>query len=228
MQTTSLRDLKPGKVAFSASISAPVQVNFASSPAITASALNLTASAAPQAHWRICHQRRRKSIAAWDELDVAVNRLCKFACKYGYRPELICSTSDAPDGDEPLEEGYDPQEYYDYSDVRWHNEQKCVLSKDKSLRDVSVEMCKDVCQDKLDEAAEEGRTTNWGCLGFWPLEKPIPWEQPPDASSPAAAGVCLCDNWLLNELADTIVEAIPAIAQVIFHSTLICTIALKS
>jgi hypothetical protein len=51
-------------------------------------------------------------------------------------------------------------------------------------------------------------------MGFWPLDKEIPWERPPGASSPAAPGQCLCDNMFINELADTVIEALPMIAQV--------------
>ena len=61
----------------------------------------------------------------------------------------------------PVEVG-DDNEYFNYTDARWQNSQKCVLFKDPKYRDVSVNMCKPVCQDALDEAKEEGRTSN--CL----------------------------------------------------------------
>lgn len=122
-------------------------------------------------------------VVAWDPFDVDLNRLCKFACKYGYCPDDVCTTLSIDGGEGEGEDGGpvtvdDPNNYYDYAAVRWENSQKCVIFKDPKYRDVSVNMCKPVCQAQLDEAADEGRTSNYGCLGFYPLDKPIPWEKP--------------------------------------------------
>jgi hypothetical protein len=159
-------------------------------------------------------EKKGVNVIAWDESDVDLNRLCKFACRYGYCPDDVCTTPvEGPDMSGPVEVG-DDNEYFNYTDARWQNSQKCVLFKDPKYRDVSVNMCKPVCQDALDEAKEEGRTSNYGCMGFFPLNKEIPWEKPPGTSTAAAPGQCLCDNWLLNEIADTVLEALPMIAQV--------------
>lgn len=88
-----------------------------------------------------------------------------------------------------------------------------MIWKDGSNRENEMQACKKVCKDELEAAAEEGRTTNYGCMGFWPGEKTIPWYQAPGGSAMTPRR-CLCDSWILNELADTILKALPMIAQV--------------
>jgi len=161
------------------------------------------------------------NIVAWDELNVELNRLCIFACRYNYCPEEICTTPiDGPDESGPhgfgedFGNGEDPG-YYNKTAAKLANDQACIIYKDPAYNDVSKKQCKPICQDALDEAAEEGRTSNYGCIGFYPMEKSIPWERAPGAGSQLIApGKCLCDNFLLNELADTVLEAMPMIAQV--------------
>ncbi|PVH83223.1 carbohydrate-binding module family 24 protein [Cadophora sp. DSE1049] len=155
----------------------------------------------------------KPDVIAWDELDVDLNRLCKFACTHGYCPEDTCTVVD-PEPDENDPETVDENNVYDENNIRWQNSQKCVIFKDPKYRDVSVNMCKPVCQDALDEAKEEGRTSNYGCMGFFPLNKEIPWEKPPGVGFWSAPGQCICDNMLLNEIADTVLEALPMIAQI--------------
>lgn len=100
--------------------------------------------------------------------------------------------------------------------ARWANQMICQIYKDPKYRDVGPRQCKNTCQQQLDDAAKEGRTSNYGCMGFFPLDQPVPWVKPPGIQDWTAGGRCLCDNYLLNELADTVMEALPVIAQVGF------------
>jgi hypothetical protein len=65
---------------------------------------------------------------------------------------------------------------------------------------------------KVDAAIKEGRTTNWGCISTYQGTGPTPWSPVPNGF--VTPGRCLCDNWLMNEIADTVLEAMPMIAQV--------------
>lgn len=77
------------------------------------------------------------------------------------------------------------------------------------------EPCRAVCKPVLDAAAAEGRTSNFGCVAPpTPLNQDIPWRPEPGTKRLAVVGECTCDNWLVNELADTILAAMPVIAQV--------------
>ncbi|KAI0385605.1 glycoside hydrolase family 18 protein [Hypomontagnella monticulosa] len=156
-------------------------------------------------------------IIAWDEQDVDLNRLCKFACKYGYCPEDICTTvvKDA-DEDGIVEIGDDPDNpnWYDYEAARMANGENCQIFQDPAYRDSSAAQCYPTCYPKLQEAKEEGRTSNYGCVGFYPLDKPIPWTKLPGSSVIYAPAKCSCDNYLVNYIADTIIEALPIIAQI--------------
>ena len=51
-------------------------------------------------------------------------------------------------------------------------------------------------------------------MGWFPLGEAIPWENPPGSPYTTAPGKCICDNPLINELADAFLEALPAIGQV--------------
>ncbi|PQE29040.1 glycoside hydrolase family 18 protein [Rutstroemia sp. NJR-2017a BBW] len=182
-------------------------------------------------------------IIAWDEDDVDLNRLCLFACKYGYCPEEVCTT--VPEDDVAGTNDDDPFAV-DADAVRQANEEFCSIFKDHSLRDKSTAQCYNVCEPQLEAAKEAGKTSNYGCMGTWALDQPIPWTNPVRSSSDSsptfmplfgtsvspsctirviygegrisdkqyAPGRCTCDNWVLNEIADTIIEALPIIAQI--------------
>lgn len=158
-------------------------------------------------------------IIAWDELDVDLNRLCKFACKHGYCPDDVCGHP-VVDPDEDGVVMYDPENdpnQFDYDAARQANAMNCLIYKDPKYRDASVQSCYAPCKPAMDAAKEEGRTTNYGCVGFFPTKdypNGIPWQNYPGASYEVAPAKCSCDNWLLNEIADTIIEALPIIAQV--------------
>lgn len=159
---------------------------------------------------------------AKDRFDVELNRLCKFACSYGYCPLDICiSTSGTQDGG-GVHEGpvtVDPDTYEDRDDIHKANRMKCYVYQDFHYRDDMVAMCKVACQPQLDEAKAEGRTMNFGCVGIYPLDKPIPWTKDPRTGAMATEGKCNCDNWLVNELGDFFLDLMPMIAQVRIMAT---------
>lgn len=58
-------------------------------------------------------------IIGWDALDVDLNRLCKFACKYGYCPGDVCTlVSAASDLGDDVATVDDAQNFYNYTDER--------------------------------------------------------------------------------------------------------------
>ncbi|CAG8961705.1 hypothetical protein HYFRA_00006245, partial [Hymenoscyphus fraxineus] len=140
------------------------------------------------------------------------NRLCLFACKHGYCPDDVCTKK--PKDDVVIADADNPNTGFDYASAREQNSRRCLIYQNRALRDNSVMQCYNTCKPQLDAAAEAGRTSNYGCMGFYPLDKAIPWEKPPGTGYWVAPGQCLCDNWLLNEIADTVIEALPAIAQI--------------
>lgn len=157
-------------------------------------------------------------IIAWDELDVDLNRLCKFACKRGYCPGDICTTPVIdPDDDGIAMVGDDPN-WLSPRDIRDQNSARCLIYKNPSYRDVSVAQCGHHCSAALQAGKEEGRTSNIGCLGSYPLNTNPPWMREQGIPGEFMLGECLCDNFLLNFLADTIIEALPIIAQVRTHT----------
>ncbi|RYP70328.1 hypothetical protein DL771_005535 [Monosporascus sp. 5C6A] len=67
--------------------------------------------------------------------------------------------------------------------------------------------------EEMEEPEKEGRTTSSGCIGFHPLDEPIPWEKW-SASLGAAPGKCSCDNPALSWTGDNFLEIIPINAHV--------------
>ena len=157
-------------------------------------------------------EKDESNIIAWDNADVELNRLCKFACKYGYCPRDVCTT--IPTYDDVITTETDPTTIggYDYEAARRENSNKCFIYKDKDSGGRNAEQCYAPCQQAVEMAQEEGRTTNYGCVGHWPLDEPIPWQDM--GGYLVASGTCSCDNWLVNEITDLVVEAMPMIAAV--------------
>ena len=157
-------------------------------------------------------ERPVDDVIAWDELDVDLNRLCKFACKYGYCPDDVCTTFET---EEPEPTVFSESYAYNTSDIRRQNWERCIIYRNPEYRSVSLSQCKEVCQHAIDEANREERTSNWGCLPFFPLDQPIPWAEIPGTPyGDVVSGKCFCNNWLVSELADSFLEALPALAQV--------------
>jgi hypothetical protein len=151
------------------------------------------------------------NIIAWDEDNVVAHRLCRFACKYGYCPDTVCTTPSVdPDNGVVTSDqgGVDPY------DVRTQNQKNCLLPDDTRKWHVATEHCKRYCQPVLDAAAAEGRTSNYGCVVWQPKGAPDPWYTIKGIPGKVANGECNCDNFLINEIAETVLEAMPIIAQV--------------
>ncbi|KAG8626437.1 hypothetical protein KVT40_005382 [Elsinoe batatas] len=143
-----------------------------------------------------------------------LERLCKFACKYYDCPPDVCHEDPVWD-DLPLQVGEEPN-YFDTYEARRQNNEGCLVYEDDRYRQDAAFQCYDLCKDAVEEAQAEGRTTNYGCLGWWPNApgNQIPWIKEPTIRGRVAQGKCLCDNWLLNELANDFLDAIPVIAQI--------------
>ena len=120
------------------------------------------------------------------EVDVDINKLCNFACKRKYCPSDICEAKPKVEFSED-----DLTEENDDDEVRRQNNEKCVISKDdEEQNDFEVAHCKEVCKVQLDEAKEQGKTTNHCWVGFRPGAKTIPWEETPGSASVIAGGRC--------------------------------------
>ncbi|KAK1990037.1 glycoside hydrolase [Colletotrichum falcatum] len=128
-------------------------------------------------------------IIAWDETDVDLNRLCRFACLHGYCPSEVCTTAVV-----------DEDEDGGVIEARLANANRCLIYQNAKLRDEAQFQCYSYCKSALDEAKKEGRTSNYGCY--------------PGTLFYVAPGTCSCDNYLVNEIADTVLEAMPIIAQI--------------
>ena len=141
-------------------------------------------------------EKSATDVIAWDGDDVDLNRLCLFACKYGYCPDEVCTT--IPKDDVVITNDDNPNSF-DYNAARQENAKKCFLYKDGSLRDYSVMQCYNTCKAQLDAAKEAGKTSNYGCMGLFPLDKPIPWEKPV-RSSPCSSQIVYVALWCVRQL----------------------------
>jgi hypothetical protein len=101
---------------------------------------------------------------------------------------------------------------FNYTAARLENAKHCLIY-DPPNHDASTQSCYNYCKPQVDAAKAAGRTTNYGCLGFFPNTKDIPW-QTISGIGKVAGGNCICDNPLVNELADMFIKAMPIIAQV--------------
>ncbi len=161
-----------------------------------------------------------KDATAWDELDLDLNRLCKFACRYGYCPDDICTTPsansdeiDASDIDEPSEQDSDEIDALDYDKLRDQNSKQCRITRTPNGgADVHEEQCIDVCKAQVDQAKSEDRMTSYGCIGHFPLDKEIPWQN--IGSEWMTVGKCVCDHETVNWFGDLWMTVLAGIGQV--------------
>jgi hypothetical protein len=156
-----------------------------------------------------------------DPFNVDLNRLCKFACKYGYCPSEVClrrlssPVSEDADIDETNGAVTVPPDYDEDSvKTRDENDKMCYIYRIPNDREEGLESCKRQCQPTLDKAKEEGRTSNYGCVSWRPLGESVTWQRQAATGLDIIGGQCSCDNYLLNLGMDIIVEALPAIGQV--------------
>ncbi|KAF2226558.1 hypothetical protein BDZ85DRAFT_316064 [Elsinoe ampelina] len=143
-----------------------------------------------------------------------IERLCKFACKYYDCPTDVCP--EVPQWDDlPLQVGEEPN-YFDTYEARRKNNEGCIIYEDRRNRQNGALQCYNFCKDIVEEAKSQDLITNYGCLGWWPNApgNQIPWVSEPTIRGRVADGKCICDSWLINELASAFLEAIPIIAQI--------------
>jgi hypothetical protein len=76
--------------------------------------------------------------------------------------------------------------------------------------DDTRELCKEPCKDAIE--AKGSGTTSYGCVGNFPLDEEIPYQEMEGLKF--ALGVCVCNNELLEVFFDFFIEAMAAIAQV--------------
>ncbi|KAK4455203.1 hypothetical protein QBC34DRAFT_465261 [Podospora aff. communis PSN243] len=143
-------------------------------------------------------------IIAEDTNSLDLGRMCNFACRFGYCPENVCVVIPP----EPVDE----EDFVTVKDET-HMSDACYIFRRPEERDLSVIMCEEFCRSQVNAAKAEGRTTNVGCISRQPLTEKSVWEEDPSLGQ-FKRGKCFCDNWLLNEVVDTILEALPAIAQI--------------
>jgi hypothetical protein len=166
-------------------------------------------------------------VVATDPFDKDLNSLCQFACKYGYCPSTVCSTRVVEDEweEEPEFPDFYTSEGFNKTAAREDNWKHCTIYKVPSWKTNEEEKahCKQVCQDQIDEAIRDDRTTNWGCVGFFPPETGIPWVYDPPSGKEVTRGTCFCNNGIINEIVTDVMDALPALGQVrFFEPLLIC------
>lgn len=150
-----------------------------------------------------------QNATALDEHDMDLNHLCQFACQYGHCPDDICN---------PSAKSSEPQAF-DYAKAREENSRQCLITKDRNGEpDVHGETCINVCQPQVDQAKAEGRITSYGCLGHFPLDKEIPWQEISPGNW-AVTGTCLCDNKTVNWAGGLLIDILAGIGQVRFFLT---------
>jgi hypothetical protein len=147
------------------------------------------------------------NIIAHDEDDVTLHQLCRFACKYGYCPPSVCTVRPQTQDVQEIPRERQP-------DFKHQFARQCTLSEDPVNREAWRIQCENACRDIVDQAKSEGRTTNYGCVVFYPLDGPDPWYTMDTTGARYAIGNCSCDNWLVNEFASIILEAMPAVGQI--------------
>lgn len=153
-------------------------------------------------------------IGAADEFNLEYNRLCRFACQYGICPQDACI--DKGEGKEKSEvqpPAPIPTEYYNRREET--EDLRCQIFKDTRHAHITYKRCEHACRHVIAKAKEDGQEwSNWGCVGAFPLNEPIPWKRDECVDADYAVGECNCNNWLANEIMTTVIEAMPVIAQV--------------
>ncbi|KAF4943847.1 hypothetical protein FGADI_13127 [Fusarium gaditjirri] len=136
---------------------------------------------------------KSKKAVSFNEEDADLNLPCRFVRKYNFCLEETCNTERKTQNND--EEGDEDNE-------------------DTTKGQDSLVPCKNVGQPLLDELEEEGRISNYGCVGLFPLDEDILWQRAPGSSDLVAPGQYNCGNFLVNYFSDTVIEALPIIAQI--------------
>ncbi|EQB59459.1 hypothetical protein CGLO_00144 [Colletotrichum gloeosporioides Cg-14] len=126
--------------------------------------------------------------------------LCEFTCSRGLFPEFLCecvtrgemlplppenpvqgdiiacarrSVVDKAKDDGIIEVGWSPENpnYFNYTEARLANANRCLIYQNARQRDEAQFQCCSYCKSALDEAKGEGRTSHYGCIGFFSTKK---------------------------------------------------------
>ncbi|KAF2141539.1 uncharacterized protein K452DRAFT_298254 [Aplosporella prunicola CBS 121167] len=97
---------------------------------------------------------------------------------------------------------------FNYEKARWENSRHCLVY-DPPNHDASIHDCLGVCGDAYKKKAEAGDMASIGCVGV-----DVHYEVEPGTKLKVAQGNCSCNNAFLNEIAETVIEALPAIAEI--------------
>ncbi|KAI9163903.1 Killer toxin subunits alpha/beta [Paramyrothecium foliicola] len=160
------------------------------------------------------------NMRAWDDQNLELNKLCKFACKYGRCPKEVCVEPEPEPDSHGLITPYNPDDYYTVQ-ARLENAGNCIVFENTAMNKNNAETCYGCCKDIVESAKEEGRITNYGCVGFFPFDEgPIPWIATPGYTSRIANGKCSCDNALMNWFAGKFLEVLLAIIGCFIMSSL--------
>ncbi|KAK1580709.1 uncharacterized protein LY79DRAFT_520238 [Colletotrichum navitas] len=147
---------------------------------------------------------REVHVVAKDDADRDLNHLCQFSCKYGNCPTGVCTVRALPQPDYPVDYG---------ERIRKKSARKCFIYKESKHWEAQKQRCEMVCSKELEQAEKEGRTSSAICVGFWPVDKPIPWQELREEQT-VAPGTCYCDNKLVNKISDSVFDAGAAIVRV--------------
>jgi hypothetical protein len=74
-------------------------------------------------------------------------------------------------------------------------------------------MCYPACKERAVEANTDEGGFYYGCQAVL-INGEVPWREVAGTDDKMAPGKCICDNFLVDVLAETVIGALPAIAQV--------------
>lgn len=164
--------------------------------------------------------KTKPNIKSYITEDFALNNLCGFACRYGHCPADICDTDPTPPGKIHAEHFVCGSDTFGDCVSRLPDERE-LRDKDRASNcaiaengDRDLSKCEFFCKPELDRAKADGALiTSYGCIpktetGLWPLDGPSPFY------NGIAAGRCVCNSELVNQLAEFVFENLAALAEV--------------
>ncbi|KAK7956390.1 uncharacterized protein PG986_005612 [Apiospora aurea] len=158
--------------------------------------------------------------------DLNAGELCDFSCSLGFCPESLCICL-ARGALRELPAEVDSGEFIAWDEFSVDLNRLCKFActrgfcPDDTCGRPPVEEWEDItendgatgngaCNIKYDEVAK----INYGCVGNFPVDKELPWTSAPGKSARYVPEKCSCDNWLVNEVAELVIDAMPIIVQV--------------
>lgn len=173
--------------------------------------------------------KTKLSVRAFEDQNDEMNILCLFACSHGHCPESFCDTDPTPAQREHSDQFVCITSDLDHGapeckekgtdvtgDARKQNADNCAIFEDPGESQAfKIADCFNFCKPQLDAGAAAGNTTNYGCVGHFPLDKPIPYQYDGRAKGHGVAiGKCQCNNPLVTEIAEFVIEGLAIAAEV--------------